>query len=619
MAIAAAAALAGGALALHHPLFPAAAFVLLLAWCGVAAWRPGLWLFVLPAALPVLSFAPWSGWTVFDEFDLAVLGATAGGYLRLAMRLPERGGPDGERWPRAVSVAVVLFVAANVCALIRGLMDAGAFAFGPFQSYVEPMNSVRLFKPLLFVLLLAPLMQVDLARSRERAAQRVGAGMWVGLVVASLAVLWERVAMPGLTDFSKPYRAVGLFWEMHVGGAAIDAYLAMAAPFAAWALWRARTPWRWTVAAAVALLVAYACLTTFSRGVYAAVAAPLLVLGAAAARWTSPLRWHRRAGRALVGLLALEIVAVISTGSFLIDRMARSDRDLRERIEHWAAGVRLMHDPSDIALGIGLGRLPSHLSRFVEGDEFPGSVTPAPKADQRNGVRVGGPATRVDLAGLYSLTQRVPLHEGARYRVEFDYRVDARTPLIVRVCELHLLYERSCQSAALLVAPGLDPSQHASALLSGPSLRAGHWFAPRMAVFEVAVLGAASHVDLTRVQLLAGTGDNLLRNGDFSESMAHWFPSARSWFVPWHIDNLYLEILIERGPAALVGFMVAAAWTLRRSVIDAMRGSPVSPFLAASIGGALLVGCVSSVMDAPRPAFLLLFLLTFSALLHRAR
>ena len=204
--------------------------------------------------------------------------------------------------------------------------------------------------------------------------RRVGAGMWLGLAVVAIAVLWERVAYPGLTDFAKPYRAVGLFWEMHVGGAAIDAYLAMATPFAVWALWSARH----------ALAMVDGGRPGTARGVrlpddLLARRLPrrrrsLLFLGVAAKGRTSPLRWRRRAGRVLVAILLLEVVAVIATGSFLTERMARSERDLRSRIAHWTKGVGLLHDPSDVALGIGLGRLPSHFTRFVAGYEFSGAV-----------------------------------------------------------------------------------------------------------------------------------------------------------------------------------------------------------------------------------------------------
>ena len=45
------------------------------------------------------------------------------------------------------------------------------------------------------------------------------------------------------------------------------------------------------------------------------------------------------------------------------------------------------------------------------------------------------------------------------------------------------------------------------------------------------------------------------------------------------------------------------------------RRLELAPFLAASLLGAALIGAVSSVMDSPRSAFLLFFLVAFAAML----
>ena len=76
---------AGAALAWRHPLWPAPVLSAFLAWCVVAAWWPRAWLWLVPALLPLLNFSPWTGWIVFEEFDLLLLGALAGGYGRLAL------------------------------------------------------------------------------------------------------------------------------------------------------------------------------------------------------------------------------------------------------------------------------------------------------------------------------------------------------------------------------------------------------------------------------------------------------------------------------------------------------------------------------------------------------
>ncbi|MEP7098212.1 MAG: hypothetical protein ABI748_11155, partial [Dokdonella sp.] len=100
----------------------------------------------------------------------------------------------------------------------------------------------------------------------------------LGIVGTSLATVWERVAYTGLLDFSTDYRTTALFWEMHVGGAAIDGALALMIPFAVHELLVARIGWRWAVAVFATLLSAYACLSTFSRAVYLAIPVSVGVL-----------------------------------------------------------------------------------------------------------------------------------------------------------------------------------------------------------------------------------------------------------------------------------------------------------------------------------------------------
>src|SRR4051812_9548962 len=70
---------AGLFLASHHPLWPVAMAVLFTVCVAVFTRWPGLWALALPAALPVLNFSPWTGWLIFDEFDLLILASVAGG------------------------------------------------------------------------------------------------------------------------------------------------------------------------------------------------------------------------------------------------------------------------------------------------------------------------------------------------------------------------------------------------------------------------------------------------------------------------------------------------------------------------------------------------------------
>lgn len=283
--------LVGAELAWHHPLSGPLA---LAAWGLVALAAALFWVktpALLFAPLPLIGLAPWSGWITFDEMDLLVTACGCGGYLAYALQLNARDRAPAWRHGLVYSPLTVLLVLALALSTLwsvqRGFADAGGFQFGWFHGYHEAMNSVRNAKALFLVLALLPLWTAA-AAARPRAFSR---GLLLGLVLAltggCAAALWERLAFTGLLDFSTDYRTTALFWEMHVGGAALDGFLVMALPFALLALLRTRSPWRFALGMGIALLAIYAVLTTFSRGVYLALPlalAPMVMLADAQRR-----------------------------------------------------------------------------------------------------------------------------------------------------------------------------------------------------------------------------------------------------------------------------------------------------------------------------------------------
>ena len=614
---------AGVALASHHPVASWAVLPAFLAWCVVVAWRPALWLFVLPAALPALNFAPWTGWTVVDEFDLLWLGVVAGGHARTAFgRLVPSAQPTAAPMAaRLFGVAALVFATASTVAFVLGVSGGRGASFSLFQGYADPLNAWRVFKSVVMAATLWPLLRREVHLDPSASVRHLGWGMVVGLWVVSLAVLWERLAYTGMWDFSTRYRTTALFWEMHVGGAAIDAYLALATPFVVWALWVTRTPWRWAVLAVLALLAAYACLTTFSRGVYGAVLGALLLLVFLMRRRRSPalrIRWRVLAGIALSVVLVLEVAAVLGLGSYMRERIGSSDHDLDGRRQHWQNGVNLMQGAGDWLFGIGAGRLPSAYAREVPRREFPGDVQfVAPRAAHESPfVRVLGPRTRSDIDGLFALTQRVDLTPGGMRVVTFEARAAVQTDVYVALCELHLLYPRRCQSAWVRMPPTGTQWTRGAAVLQGLPLDAGSAWAPRQGVLSVSIFDAGRQIDIRRLGMAGLDRVEQLVNGDFAQGMARWFPAAQGYYVPWHIDNLWLEVLIERGLFAMLALavcMACAVWypvaaVLRRDVAS----PPIAPFLAASLCGGLCIGLISSVMDVPRVALLLMLLAILS-------
>ncbi len=675
-------------LASQHPLWPAFALALFCIGVVVVVWRPWAWLFFVPACLPFLNFWPWTGWQAFDEFDLLLLGALAGGYARRVSRglagqaptvtEPRIAGLNSFTW------LMVALVAATAVSLLRGLISAGfldadvdaSFAGSQALTYESVWNVLRIAKSLVFALLFAPLLALEMQTeaSRRRAQQRFASGMLVGLGLVTMVALWERAAYPGLLEFSTRYRTTALFWEMHVGGAAVDAYLVIATPFLGWALGSTRHRAVWAVLALLAVLTCYAVLTTFSRGVYVGVLVPLVLmaLGAWARKWRFSLRnatskavmrvggygWRGKAGVVLALLLLSEVLGVLFGGTFMAERLASVQDDLDGRVEHWTRGLNLLETPLDWAFGKGLGRLPAGYAQISPETEFSGSVrlnarepigAPVTGATDANAVSaplqaaspyqimLSGPASNPELGGLFSLSQRVDYSKVAAYSVSLRVRAQTESDLRLTVCEKHLIYEANCHYRFIKIRPMPDgrwqtlsiplrgrlraPDAGPSPTGTLPTDHVSTSLFPRFGVFSISVINAQGVLALQKVGLnisLKGVGGTeILKNRDFSHGLSSWLSSSHSYYLPWHIDNVYLELLIERG---LLGVMLMAAW-----VCFALNGVAQNPgtdaslarYLRASLVGAALIGLVSSWMDVPRIAFLVFLLLLFSVQIKR--
>ena len=166
------------AIAGHHPLMPGWALTAVAVAALLEARWPGVWLFLLPASLPLLDFSPWTGWLAFQEFDLLVLAMLAVGHARLA------AVPLAEPTTTRFAAPWIAFVALSLVALWRGLDAAQPLHFDWFQSYSDPLNAVRVGKSTLYALLAMPLVgrafdvapQRALRRFLRRHGRRAGSG-----------------------------------------------------------------------------------------------------------------------------------------------------------------------------------------------------------------------------------------------------------------------------------------------------------------------------------------------------------------------------------------------------------------------------------------------------------
>jgi len=148
---------------------------------------------------------------------------------------------------------------------------------------------------------------------------------------------------------------------------------------------------------------------------------------------------------------------------------------------------------------------------------------------------------------------------------------------------------------------GIDWGRSASPLLA------------RQGLLSLSVLDAGRDVQIERIELLDSIGRQQLKNADFVAGLSDWLPVADNFFRPWHLDNLYVELWVERGWPGVM------AWTslLALACLSLLRHCHASKYfnlsLLGGLTGAVALGMVISMVELPRIAFLLA-LMSFSAL-----
>ena len=572
-----------------HPLGSGWLLAALLLYCAVLWRKPQAWLLLVPAALPVLDLAPWTGRFFVDEFD-ALLAAT------LLLRA-WRCGPAAHAAAQVAVArrALVLFCLSAGVAVLVGAWPLPALGLNSLNHYYSPYNGARLAKGLVWALLLWPLLRAALSADEAGTQRRLALGMGLGVLAAALGVGWERLLFTGLFEFDSGYRAVGLFSAMHTGGAYIEAYFALALPFLAWWTWSSRR-WRARIAGSAMLAIgSYALLVSYARAGYLAAAIALLVLLLAPVLQRRPRARERQTKRAAPWLLAglALLAALVTQGDTMQRRYASSAQDFASRVAHWHDALRMMVlTPAGALTGMGLGSYPRTF--FLHSSE---AVTPtyqalhAEQGDAYLAIAAGDP--------LY-FEQSVRLRPQQRYQLSFRARsTDLDAALAVPICEKWLLYSRNCIWHTFSIGDTAGQWQRFSASVNSAALGA----APRpferplkLSMFNPA---EGSLVDIDDVSLKDDAQREQLRNGDFGKGMDFWFFSSDN-HLPWHLENTWLLIAFEQGLFGLLTFaalVLCAITTLTRKL---RAGDAFAAPLAAALAAFLVLSLLDSVFDFPR-------------------
>jgi VanZ family protein len=576
-------------LAWEYPLGGVLALVALAVWVAVLWVWPVMWLLLLPAILPALDLAPWTGWIAITEADIAVLAAVAVLLLRVPPARQDLWPDDRVRlFPRFV---LALSLVACLIGVVRGITMTPLFPGGSDNPYLTWLNTLRLAKPYLSAIALLPFLR---ARQREHgdAIRLFGVGILIGLVLVGLAALAERTAFKSLSDIHSDFRITATFSSMHVGGGHIGVYLAFAMPFLLLCL---RRPRLWTLVSLVAVLLlsSYTLVVTFARTGYAATLVSMLT---ACTGWTYAFRRRRRATDSVSGVLVAAVVVVALVAglntSFMRWRVARVWPDLVTREANWGAGLdRRNNDFMAWLFGMGTGAYPRFAALRSPPDEQPGNFVVKYDGPQRYLATEFGPD--------FYFGQKVQVAHGATYTMRFGMRAESPdTQLKVHLCSKLLLYSAGCH--ILILAPAESATwQQVSESLPAPEQR-GALPTPVELAFSS---GPGMKIDIADIQLIGPDGRNVVINGDFAAGTARWFFTS-DYHRLWRILDSPLSVWFEGGIVGIVALSLLVVSGLGGALNAIHRGDPLGAPIAGAMVGILFCGMFDNVFEAPRIALL---------------
>ena len=234
-----------------------------------------IWVLLLLAPSAWLDFIPWTGLFMMDEYLIWATFLGVAGWLLVRSVL--RSGSHSS--DPAQNLVLGLLAITWTAALVKVWWPIPAIGPNTFWSYLEPGNAIRIWAGIAIALLAIPVMNAMWRSHPDSMARTLSSAMLLAALGAGIILLWERMAFPGLLNFSSDYRTTGFFSDMRVGGAALDGYLSLVVPFVLVAALSARNLRTILIYGALFALMIYAVMSTFSRALQLAVIlSSLLVL-----------------------------------------------------------------------------------------------------------------------------------------------------------------------------------------------------------------------------------------------------------------------------------------------------------------------------------------------------
>lgn len=588
-----------------YPGNSASLFAMLLLY-GIVLYKfSHAWLIVIPALLPISDLAPWTGRIFFSEFDYFII-------LTLAISLWHG------RWMSPFKIIkpgalflLSLYAFFYIFSLIQGLLPWQTIDANSFTNYYSQYNSLRVGKGLIWAILLLPLLAYN-QQNKTDIKKYFIYGVLAGLTITVLFGLWERYIFTGLFDYSSDFRITSTFYSMHTGGAHLDAYLLLSIPFICALLIQSKNILVRSLFTPVLFSISlYTLLVTYSRGTYIAfVFACITLLMGLFICYKKQIISHWK--KTLWLPLFFVIVALVTTpvlkDSFIQNRFNQSFQEASFRSSHWLNAINMMDtDLLTSLFGMGVGSFPRTYLWSNFSDKAP-AIFLVQQEQNLSYLQLGSGAP------LY-IEQIIDVSAFSTYKLNLDYRIHSNNSrLNISICEKAIQHSFNCQGIELVPQKLNTHWQHFEHTINTRII--GDNYRPIKLILHNNK--PDSTIDVSNISLSSLNKNNLIKNGDFSKGMNHWFFTADE-HIPWRTENLWVQIFFEQGWLGLITFILILLYAIIKLFRRLYKQDYFSAITLTSLAGFLVVGIIDSPFDTPNITLLFFMIIYISFIASKKR
>ncbi len=294
-------------------------------------------------------------------------------------------------------------------------------------------------------------------------------------------------------------------------------------------------------------------------------------------------------------------------------RFSTLDEDFSHRAANWRSALAfrepgLLHS----IFGTGVGSFP----RYYFFNHYNGASMVHYRYGQEDAtsyLALGG--------GDFNMTQKIALSPRQSYLLRVRARgADGAFAFSLKMCKKHILYSDryvpQCVKKSFRGTGDGEWRLFEAPFNSGQVGQSGIFNWPVTLMIHNS--RDNSILDLTDIEIIDSTGQNLVSNGDFRHKNDRWIMIRDFSHDAWHAKNIFIHLMFEQGYFGLLAFVFLIGYALTMQYRAFRRHDPLAPLLIAAICGTLVVGLFGTIIDNPRVTTLY-FLIIFFALLNRPR